>query len=288
VHPTNAEQAQSWDGDGGAYWAENAERFDRAMAAYQGPFMEASAITASDRVLDVGCGNGRTTRDAARAATGGSALGVDLSTRMLEHARRSAAAERLDNVTYEQADAQVHPFTPSGFDVAISRMGAMFFGDPRAAFSNIARALQPGGRLVLLTWQGRAENEWIRELSGVLAAGRTLPVPPADAPGPFALSDPDRIRAILSESGFADIRIDGSAEGMWFGRDVDDASRFVLGLMGGMLEGLDDSGRAKAAEDLRAALSAHLTDDGVILGSAAWTVHAVRPGSLQGKERIDQ
>jgi SAM-dependent methyltransferase len=276
IDPANADQAKAWDGDEGAYWADNAERFDRTVAAYYRSFMEAAAITASDRVLDIGCGTGQTTRDAARAATAGSALGIDLSSRMIERARQLAAAEQLHNVTYEQADAQVHPFAPSGFDIAISRTGAMFFGDPIAAFGNIARSLRPGGRLVLLTWQGPADNEWIRELSGALAAGRAVRLPPPDAPGPFALSDPDRVRTILTASGFADIRIDGAAENMWFGHDADDAHRFVRGLMGWMLEALDDAARAQAVEDLRATLAAHLTADGVVYGSATWTVHASR------------
>src|SRR5207237_926186 len=83
-------------------------------------------------------------------------------------------------------DVQAHGFTPASFDLAISRTGTMFFGDPVAAFAKIARSLRPGGRLSLLTWQGPAGNEWIRELSGALAAGRDLPLPPPDAPGPFA------------------------------------------------------------------------------------------------------
>ena len=53
----------------------------------------------SDRVLDIGCGTGQTTRDAARAAAGGSALGVDLSSRMLDYARRRAAEEGVTNAS---------------------------------------------------------------------------------------------------------------------------------------------------------------------------------------------
>src|SRR5215211_6128138 len=97
VDPSNAEQAQAWDGDEGAYWAAHAERFDRSVAAYHRPFMTAAAITPTDRVLDVGCGTGQTTRDAARAATAGSALGVDLSARMIDYARQQAASEGLTN-----------------------------------------------------------------------------------------------------------------------------------------------------------------------------------------------
>ena len=238
--------------------------------------LAAAAITDTDRVLDIGCGTGQTTRDAARAATRGSALGVDLSAGMLEHARRRAAQEGVANASFEQVDAQIHPFPPAAFDVAISRTGAMFFGDLAAAFTNIGRSMVPGGRLVLVTWQPLPANEWIREISGSLAAGRDLPAPPPDAPGPFALSDPDRVRSILTAAGFTTIELEASTAGLWFGNDADDAHRFVLGLMGWMLQGLDETGRRRAMDALRATMAAHETGDGVVLGSAAWTVRATR------------
>jgi len=89
-------------------------------------------------VVDIGCGTGLTTREAAHLAAPGCVVGVDVSERMLERARELTAA---DNVRYVLADAQVHPFDPAGFDVAISRFGTMFFNDPAAAFANkIGRA----------------------------------------------------------------------------------------------------------------------------------------------------
>lgn len=276
VDSSNVEQLRAWDGDEGEYWAAHAEHFDRAVGAYHDRFLQAAAIAAGDRVLDIGCGTGQTTRDAARAASVGSALGVDLSSRMLDHARRRAAEEGVTNATFTQADAQIHPFTPGAYDVAISRTAAMFFGDPVAAFGNIGRALRADGRLVLLTWQPLPGNEWIREFSAALAAGRDLPAPPPDGPGPFALSDPDRVRSLLAAAGFTDIDLDGTAAGMWFGDDADDAHRFVLGLMGWMLEGLDAAGRARATDALHRTMVSHATSDGVVFDSAAWTIHATR------------
>ena len=203
VDPSNAEQLRAWDGEEGAYWADKAEYFERALAAYHDPFFAAAAVGVADRILDVGCGTGLTTRDAARSATSGSALGVDLSSRMIEHARSRAVAEGIGNVSYEQVDAQIHPFEPRTFDVAISQTGAMFFGDLTAAFVNVGRALKPGGRLVLLSWQPPANNAWVRELTGALAAGRDLPAPPPDAPGPFSLDDPERVRRSSKPRGSA-------------------------------------------------------------------------------------
>jgi SAM-dependent methyltransferase len=208
VDPSNRDQLRAWDGDEGAYWTEHADYFDRAVAAYHERLLTDAAIDDTDRVLDIGCGTGQTTRDAARAAASGSALGVDLSARMLDHARRRAADEGVANASFEQVDAQIHPFPPESFDIAISRTGAMFFGDLNAAFTNIGRSLVPGGRLAIIAWQPPAANEWIRQISGALAAVRDMPAPPAEAPGPFALSDPDRVRTILTRSGFRDIDLE--------------------------------------------------------------------------------
>jgi SAM-dependent methyltransferase len=99
------------------FWADDFGRFDKAMSVHHLPCFGAAAITPADRVLDVGCGTGRTTLHAARAATAGSVLGVDLSAGMIGYARR----EGLGNVTFAQADAQVYLFTAGAFDVAVSQ-----------------------------------------------------------------------------------------------------------------------------------------------------------------------
>ena len=122
----------------------------------------------------------------------------------------------------------------------------------------------------------RASNEWIRELSGALAVGRDLPAPPAGAPGPFALADPGRAWTLLASAGFSDVTLDALHEPMWFGSDPDDAHRFVLGLMGWMLNGLDDTGRKRALDALSATVTAHASSDGITFASGAWLIRAVR------------
>jgi len=277
VAASNTGQLQAWDGDEGAYWAARADYFDRSALPFHRRLLDAAAIAGGDRVLDIGCGTGQTTLLAARAAPSGSALGVDLSSHMLAHARRRAADEGIDNASFEQADAQVHPFEAAAFDVAISNTGATFFGDLVAGFENVGRALRPGGHLALLTWQSFPNNEWVREFTGALSGRRDVPGPPPDAPSPFALSEPDRVRDVLTKAGFVDIELEGASEGMWFGTDSEDAAEFVLGLLGWMLEGLDHDGRARAVDALRSTMAAHETRDGVMFDSAVWVIGATRP-----------
>jgi SAM-dependent methyltransferase len=276
VDPSNIKQLGAWDGDEGAYWAAHANRFNEGVAGYHGQLIAAAAIGAAANVLDIGCGSGQTTRDAARCATAGAVLGVDLSSHMLELARQLADGEQVANAIFHQADAQVYPFPDQCFDIAISRNGSLFFGDALAAFTNIARAMRPGGRLVLLAWQPIQRNEWVSAFFTALAAGRDLSPPQPGAPGPFALSDPDRARRLLTSAGFVDVRMQGLSKPMYFGPDPDDACQFVSGQPPWMVHDLDAYTRSRALDSLRASMAEHQTDRGILYDSAAWLIEARR------------
>lgn len=274
----NHEMAAAWDGHEGDVWAEHAERYDMTGVRIWKAFLDRRPISERDHVLDIGCGTGRSTLDAARLAPAGHALGVDLSARMLERARERCAAEGIGNVRFVQADAQVHPFDDT-FDVAISRFGTMFFADPVAAFGNIGGALRPGGRLAVLAWQELGRNEWLTVLREALALGRDLPQPPPSAPGPFGLADPDHVRRVLDAAGFENVHLEPIEEPVNFGADADDAFSFVrtLGIVEGLTNDLDADMKAQALEQVHRALKAHDTGAGVLVGSSAWLITARRP-----------
>ena len=274
----NTEQAEAWDGHEGDQWTENADRYEGASWRVVAPLMRPDRFEPADRVLDVGCGTGLTTLDAARLVSDGHATGVDLSNRMLGFARDRAATEGVANVTFVQADAQVHPFEPASADVLISSFGAMFFNDPDAAWANLATALRPGGRMAVLAWRELQENEWLMGIRQALALGRELGFPPPDAPTPFSLADPDRVRRILGGAGFTDIELEPIDEPMEVGRDADDAYEFVsqIGIVEGLLDGIDEAGRAEGLANLRDLIKAHESAQGVLLPTAAWLIKATR------------
>ena len=86
-------------------------------------------------------------------------------------------------------------------------------------------------------------------IRGAVALGRELPTPPPDAPGhPFSLADPDRVRSILGAAGYDAVELDPVDEPMVAGSDADDAFAFLgsSNLVGWLLEGVDDAGRAQA------------------------------------------
>jgi len=244
----NVEMAATWDGPEGDHWVEFSERYDTATRRHRARLLAAADIAPESRVLDVGCGTGRLAREAAALAPAGTVSGIDLSARMIDRARTEATAAGITNVAFEQGDAHVHPFDEASFDRALSGFATMFFSDPVAAFTNIARAIHPGGQLAMLTWQNMASNEWVSELRTALAAGRALPEPPAGAPGPFSLSDPDHLNAILRSAGFTAVHIEPVDEPIEFGRDADDAFSFVLGIVKGLTKDLDEATRAAALD----------------------------------------
>lgn len=273
----NRDMAAAWDGDEGAHWAAHASRYERGAAPYRERLIASAALGPGERVLEVGCGAGRTTRDAARAvAPDGHVLGVDLSASMLDLARSSAVADGLDNVTFEQADAQVHAFADASYDVVLSQFGVMFFADPVTALSNIRRAVVPGGRALFMTWQGLDRNEWAASLRTTLAAGRDLPTPPPGAPGPFSWADPDAVRPILESAGFTDVAFTDVPGDFRIGDDPEDAFAFVrgMGVTRSLLADLDDVTASSALDELRAAFADHHSPAGVVFRSAAWLVAA--------------
>jgi SAM-dependent methyltransferase len=250
--------------------------YDAELRAHHDHLRAAYGISRGDEVVDIGCGTGLTTREAGRAAAPGRVVGVDVSERMLERARQVTAAERLDNVRYELGDAQMLRFDPAGFDAAISRFGTMFFSDPAAAFANIATALRPQARLVLLVWQRREENEWARAIDAALGDA-AQPSPPGG--DPFSLGDADATARILEGAGFNDVRFEDVHEPVLYGHDLDTALEFVRGFpdTSAALASLSGGEAARAVERLRDMLAAHNSDEGgVVLDSRSWLITARR------------
>jgi ubiquinone/menaquinone biosynthesis C-methylase UbiE len=276
VDSANADQASEWDGADGEYWATYHREYERLLGVFDTTLVEAGDVRADDRCLDIGCGTGATTRALAARAVDGSALGLDLSGPMLTIARVSAEREAIGNIAFVQGDAQVHPFEESSFDVAVSRMGCMFFGDPWKAFANIGRALRPGGRLALIVWQSMAANEWITAIDSALGeplSGEADGQPGGYAPGPFSLADPDLCSSLLRRAGFADVAVEALHVPLGFGT-ADDAQAFLETWID---EDLDDDRRAQATASLHRLLAENATAEGVLLPSATWLITARRP-----------
>ena len=200
----NADQIEYWNGPPGEKWVKNQQVMDASLASATAALLGLAAIRPGECVLDVGCGAGQTSLLAADAVgTGGQVLGVDVSRQLLALARRRA--EGRANIEFIEADAATYGFMPDR-DLLMSRFGVMFFDAPAAAFANLRKAARRGGRLAFICWRPVAENEYAA-MPFEIAKPLMPALPPADpyAPGPFALSDPDRLRGILADAGFSNI-----------------------------------------------------------------------------------
>ena len=212
------------------------------------------------------------TRAAARLASEGEAVGLDLSAPMLDRATRYAQDDGLTNVRFMRGDAQVHPFAADWFDVAISQFGVMFFTDPVSAFANIRQALRPGGRLTFVCPQAADRCEWFQAPGEAFGAtGRT----PNE--GMFSLADPDLIARILTAAGYLDVHIQPLTTSLFFGRDVSEAVAFFIG--SGPARALLESGAVTEADvvaELDPVLRRYADNTGVRIPGRHWLVRAER------------
>lgn len=278
----NDEQSAVWNDVVGDAWVKHVEAFDATLAPFGSALVGCLGLAEGDRVLDVGCGVGSTVLDLAARVAPGEVVGVDISSRMLDEARRRVAAAGLTNVRLIDADVQSADLGNGVFDVAFSRFGVMFFSDPQAAFSNIASSLTAGGRLGFVCFGSPANNPFLTV--PILAASGLLGVSPPGPgePSPFSLADAERIFALLTAAGFADVRIEpGPATAELHGASTIDvlAERLLEQnpTTGVRMAVVDASTRLAAIHAAAQALEEHRNGDVVRLGAATWLVTAGKP-----------
>jgi SAM-dependent methyltransferase len=275
----NAEQITYWNQVSAEKWIRYEELLDRQLAPFGERAIERARLRSADRALDVGCGCGATTLAVARiVGSGGSVLGVDISTPMLERARRRAADAGLDQARFANADAQTHSFAPAGFDVVCSRFGVMFFSDAERAFTNLHRAQRAGGTLSFVCWQGLEVNPWMGVPMRAAAAEIELPPRSApDAPGPFSFADPERVRRILAGAGYGSIDVAPHDEELSVGGGtLDGAADFLvqMGPTGNALRAAPAEVRPRVVAAVRRSLEPYDGPNGVRLRFAVWLVAA--------------
>ena len=276
----NDDMVTLWNSEAAAAWATRFERYDAMLGALGERTLEAAALLPGERVLDVGCGAGQLTLQAAAVVgSTGSVLGVDIAADLVAVAGRRATDAGLCQVEVLQTDAQGHRFTPHVFDAVISRFGVMFFDDPVAAFTNLREATVPGGRLAFVCWQPAPQNEWFTVPLVAVAAHIDVPAPPPPgSAGPFAFGDGDRVRAILSSAGWTDVGLEAVQTTVSPGgaRTPAEAVSFITDDTFGrnVLVTASPEARGVALSALEAAYAAHAGPDGIRLNVAVWVVTA--------------
>lgn len=280
IPPANADQVAYWNGENGAKWARLQERLDALFAPISAAAVAVAAPRRGDRVLDVGCGCGDTVLALAEAVGSlGHVTGVDISAPMLAVAGQRIDARDATQAVVQEADAAHHAFSRDSVDLVFSRFGVMFFDAPSEAFINIRRALKPGGRLVFACWRPFKGNPWFH--APYKAAVRHLPEqekPDPEAPGPFAFSDPERVKRILGVAGFTGIEVAPFDATLTFGRsgEIEDALRFLVqvGPVARALATGTEEQQAAALDAVRDVLRRADGPEGIRLGAQCWFVSA--------------
>ncbi len=179
------------------------------------------------------------------------------------------------------ADVEAASFDEQ-FDMAFSRMGTMFFANPVGALRNVRAALVPDGRLVMVVWRAKVENDWMYRAQQIVERFATKPEEydePTCGPGPFSMADADTTSGILVASGFTDVTLRRCDAPILIGRDVDEAVELVmsLGPAGEILRLAGDRAahlHEPIAEALREGFADWVTPEGVRAPASTWVVTA--------------
>lgn len=270
--------ADDWAGDRGERWLRNVDVMEEMVRPVGEALLARAAFRPGERVVDVGCGGGWTSRQVADAVgEKGLVVGLDISPPLVaEAARRGQGRPQL---RFHCGDASAE--TPQGapFDRLLSRFGVMFFADPPAAFRHLASLVRPGGRVDIAVWADPRRNPWMMEMRSVVAAHVELPKQDRRAPGPFQLADTGYLDEILAGAGLVDV------ERQLFetlllqgGQDAtpEAACEFVLNSLaiGEVLAAAPAAAQQAARADLVQLYRRHRTPNGVAMPGAVWLVSA--------------
>lgn len=278
-------QAEYWNGEVGTRWARNQAVLDAMFVPLTEALFACAGLVPGETVLDIGCGAGATTLEAARwVGPAGSVTGADISAPLRAVGRERAEAEAPASVSLRFVEADVETADLGRFDHVVSRFGVMFFPDSARAFANVRRMLRPGGRMTFLCWRPLAENLWVGvPRDAVLPLLPEVPPPPQpDTPGPFRFADADPLVALLRGAGFDAVTCDALDRDIVLGQGETDAAAVAAATHVALNLGPSSHLVREAAPDLRAraeaavaeALRRHAAGGAVRLRAACWLVQA--------------
>jgi len=177
--------------------------FDPVTAA----LIKDAGISKGQSVLDVAGGPGEPSLSIAeKVGPTGSVLCTDAVAEMVHAAEHEAHRRGIANVRFRQCIADSLPFGNDSFNVVVSRLGAMFFPEPLAAFREMLRVIRSGGVLALVVWHKSELNPFAYLVTEVVS--RYVETPPADpeAPGAFRFAETGKLASILADAGAIDVR----------------------------------------------------------------------------------
>jgi SAM-dependent methyltransferase len=285
VAPENLEATEAWNGPLFDIWRDFQAVVVSNAKAHGDAALFDHQPELGDLVLDVGCGLGDSTLQLGQlVGPEGHAHGVDVAERMIAGAREEAARAGVENVSFEAVDVQVAQFTDA-YDYAFGRFGTMFFANPVAALRNVRQAMRAGGRLNIVVWRRKLDNDWLHRAETIVEQFLDRPEEfddPTCGPGPFSMANADTVTDILKHAGFEDIRLKRQDLLIKTGDSLEHAVELVMsiGPAGEVLRlwgDRVDEIRPKVRAALLEGMADMVRDDGVYADSSTWAVRAVTP-----------
>ena len=228
--------------------------------------LDLAGVREGSHVLDVAAGAGeQTITTARRVGPGGRVLATDLSSNILEYARRAAEALKLSQVETRTLDGErLDELPPESFDAVISRVGMIYFPDQQRALRGMLNALKPGGRVGVISYSTADKNEFFSVPVSIIRERAQLPPPLPGQPGPFSLGTVEVLSDALTRAGFkevhaelfdAPLELESAAECLRFERES-------FGALHQMLGGLSDAEQESTWSEIEAALKRFETASG--------------------------
>lgn len=184
------------------YWAKHQSLIAGMFAPLTSALIDAAHVGPGQSVLDIGGGSGEPSLTIAPiVGQSGSVTYTDPSVGMVKAARAEADRRRLTNIRFHQCPVQQLPFPDNSFDVAVSRLAAMFFPDPTAGLREILRVIKPGAHLSFVVWADREVNPFFSMVTEILEKFIPVEAEDEDASAAFRFATPGKLARLLNEAG---------------------------------------------------------------------------------------
>ena len=248
-HATWQRMAEGWDRERRWVW-DSSRHISEWMVAALDP-------RPGQTILELAAGTGETGFAVAeRIGSDGRLISTDFSPNMVEAARKEARRLGLGNVEHRVLDAQNMDLEDHSIDGVLCRWGFMLMADPGTALAETRRVLRPSGRLALSVWADPARNPWASIPGRIVNEHMAAPPPPPDAPGIFAMADPERTRSLLAAAGLKLEKME-NIEMTWHFPDTSAVWRFlttVAGAIALMIAALPEQDQAAVRRRIETAI----------------------------------